>query len=228
MTDKSRLDYLKGFSSIILGGETLDTTLVNELKSVTDAEIYNIYGPTEATVWVTYAKIEDVENITIGKPMANTQIHIVDKYMNLVPIGVQGELCIAGDCVTKGYLNRDELTNEKFTDNPFGEGKLYRTGDIAYRDNDGNIVFVGRNDFQVKIRGLRIELGEIENAVSSVDGIIMSVAVVREDKQGRQFICVFYTGDEVSSKEIKEQISGKLPKYMIPHVFTHIDEMPLT
>ena len=228
MTDKSRLEFLNNFKTIILGGETLDTTLVNELKSVTDAEIYNIYGPTEATVWATYARVEDAENITIGKPMANTQIHIVDKYMNLVPLGVQGELCIAGDCVVKGYYNRDDLTNEKFIDNPFGEGKLYRTGDIAYWNNEGNIVFVGRNDFQVKIRGLRIELGEIENAVSAIEGINLSVAVVREDKQGRQFICVFYTGEEVSSNEIKEQISQKLPKYMIPHFFTHIEDMPLT
>ena len=228
MTDKNNLDYLKGFGTIILGGEMLESSLVNELKNITNAEIYNIYGPTEATVWVTFSKIEDTENITIGKPMANTQIHIVDKHMNLVPVGVKGELCIAGDCVAKGYLNRDELTDENFIDNPFGEGKLYKTGDNAYWNKDGNIVFAGRNDFQVKIRGMRIELGEIENAVSEIDGINLSVAVVRKDKQGRQFICVFYTGEEKTAKEIKDIIGVKLPKYMIPHIFTHLTEMPLT
>ncbi|MBR3868924.1 MAG: amino acid adenylation domain-containing protein [Clostridia bacterium] len=228
MTDKTQLDYLKKFKAIILGGEALDTSLVTELKNVTDAEIYNIYGPTEATVWVTYAKIEDSQDITIGKPMANTQIHIVDKYMKLVPVGVTGELCIAGDCVANGYLNREELTQEKFIDNPFGDGKIYRTGDLAYRKADGNIVFIGRNDFQVKIRGQRIELGEIENAIAEVDGIVHSVVVVRKDKTDRQLICAFYTGTEKAAKEIKAEISEKLPKYMIPHVFTHLDEIPLT
>ncbi|MBO5934295.1 MAG: amino acid adenylation domain-containing protein [Clostridia bacterium] len=227
MTDKSDLDYLKNFSAIILGGETLDAALVKELKDCTDAEIYNIYGPTEATVWVTYAKAEN-EEITIGKPMANTQIHIVDKYMKLVPAGVTGELCIAGDCVAKGYLNRDELTNEKFIENPFGNGKLYKTGDLAYRKADGNIVFIGRNDFQVKIRGQRIELGEIENAIAETDGIIHTVVTVRKDKTDRQLICAFYTGTEKTAREIKDEISSKLPKYMLPHVFTHLEEMPLT
>ena len=104
--------------------------------------------------------------ITIGKPISNTQIFIVDEYMNLMPIGITGELCIAGDCVGVGYLNRPELTAERFIDNPFGKGKLYETGDLAYWREDGNIVYVGRNEFQVKIRGLRIELGEIENAIS--------------------------------------------------------------
>lgn len=166
--------------------------------------------------------------ITIGKPIANTQIYIVDKYMNCLPIGVTGEICVAGDGVGAGYLNRPELTAEKFIDNPFGEGKLYKTGDLAYWREDGNLVYVGRNDFQVKIRGLRIELGEIENAISSVDGIAQSVVVVRKDKEGRQLICAFYTGQEIEAKVIRAEIGKRLPKYMLPHIFTHLDEMPLT
>ena len=166
--------------------------------------------------------------ITIGKPIGNTQIYILDKYMQLVSIGVTGELCIAGAGVGEGYLNRPELTAEKFIDNPFGEGKLYKTGDLAYWREDGNIVYVGRNDFQVKIRGLRIELGEIENAISSVDGISQAVVVVRKNDEGRQLICAFYTGKEVDAKEIRSRIGSKLPKYMLPHIITHIDEMPLT
>ena len=228
IADKSSLEYLKGFRVIILGGEMLDRTLVKELQKNTPAEIYNIYGPTEATVWVSYARIDDAENITIGKPMANTQMHIADKYMKLVPIGVTGELCIAGDSVSAGYLNRPELTAEKFIDNPFGDGKLYKTGDNAYRREDGSIVFVGRSDYQVKIRGLRIELGEIESAISAAEGINQSVVVVRKDNEDRQIICAFYTGEEKSAKEIRSKIGEKLPKYMIPHIFTHLDKMPLT
>ena len=227
IADKEQLDYLKTVKVIILGGEALEKTLVEELKALTDAEIFNIYGPTEATVWVTNTEIKE-KDITIGKPIANTQIYIVDKYMKPVPIGVTGELCIAGDCVGVGYLNRPELTAKKFIDNPFGKGKLYKTGDLAYWREDGNIAYVGRNDFQVKIRGLRIELGEIENAISSIDGINLSVVVVRKNTEGRQLICAFYTGTERDTKEIRGQISAKLPKYMLPHIFTHLDEMPLT
>lgn len=167
-------------------------------------------------------------DIHIGKPIANTQIYIVDKYMKIVPIGVTGELCIAGDGVGAGYLNRPELTAEKFVDNPFGEGKLYKTGDLAYWREDGNIAYVGRNDFQVKIRGLRIELGEIENAIDGIDGISQAVVVVRKNSEGRQLICAFYTGAEVDAKEIRNHIGKKLPKYMLPHIFTHLNEMPLT
>jgi thioester reductase-like protein len=148
--------------------------------------------------------------------------------MQPTPIGVIGELCIAGDGVGAGYLNRPELTAEKFIDNPFGEGKLYKTGDLAYWREDGNIAYVGRNDFQVKIRGLRIELGEIENAVDSIDGISQAVVVVRKNSEGRQLICAFYTGMEMDAKEIRNHIGKKLPKYMLPHIFTRIEEMPLT
>ena len=122
-------------------------------------------------------------DIHIGKPIANTQVYITDQYGNLLPVGAVGELCIAGDGVGAGYLNRPGLTAEKFVDNPFGTGKLYKTGDLAYWREDGNIGYVGRNDFQVKIRGLRIELGEIENAVSSIDGVMQAVVVVRKTRR---------------------------------------------
>ena len=226
ISNNRNLDYLEQVKAIILGGETLDNSLVEELRKITKAEIFNIYGPTETTVWATNGKIEN--DITIGKPIANTQIYITDKYMQITPIGVTGELCIAGDGVGAGYLNRPELTAEKFIDNPFGKGKLYKTGDLAYWREDGNIVYVGRNDFQVKIRGLRIELGEIENAMNSIDGVSQSVVIVRKNAEGRQLICAFYTGEEKQAKEIRSIIGKKLPKYMLPHIFTHIAEMPLT
>lgn len=228
IVDKENLDYLKTLKAIVLGGEAVDESLVSELYSYTDAKIFNIYGPTETTVWSTNTEVIDVEDITIGKPIANTQIYIVDKHMHLTPIGVTGELCIAGDGVGAGYLNRPELTAEKFIDNPFGKGKLYKTGDLAYWREDGNVVYVGRNDFQVKIRGLRIELSEIENAICGIDGISQAVVVVRKNNEGRQLICAFYIGTEVNAKDIRSHIVKKLPKYMLPHICTHLDEMPLT
>ena len=212
---------------VMVGGEQLTEEVCNTFKQHCDAAIFNGYGPTETTMGVSFGDVNQ-SGITIGKPIANTQIYIVDKYMCPTPIGVTGELCIAGDGVGAGYLNRPELTAEKFIDNPFGKGKLYKTGDLAYWREDGNIVYVGRNDFQVKIRGLRIELGEIENAICGVDGISQAVVVVRKNNEGRQLICAFYTGTETEAKDIRSHIGKKLPKYMLPHIFTHLDEMPLT
>ncbi len=192
-----------------------------------DSEFYENYADDDEVIPTDTAEFED--EITIGKPIANTQVYILDKFGNPLPIGVTGELCIAGDCVGAGYLNRPELTAEKFVDNPFGEGKMYKTGDLAYWREDGNIVYVGRNDFQVKIRGLRIELGEIENAICQDVNVSQAVVVVRKDENGRQLICAFYTEKAPTElKNIKKHISNKLPKYMMPHIFTVLPEMPLT
>ena len=224
---------LSNVNGFIVGGEALyydDAKLLRD-KYGKHIAIHNEYGPTETTVGCCdflFDELETCPSVSIGKPIANTQIYIADKHMCLVPIGVTGELCIAGDGVGAGYLNRPELTAEKFIDNPFGEGKLYKTGDLAYWREDGNIVYVGRNDFQVKIRGLRIELGEIENAIDGIDGISQAVVVVRKNSEGRQLICAFYTGNEVDAREIRTHIGKKLPQYMLPHIFTHLDEMPLT
>ena len=219
---------LKNIKIIIVAAEAFPPDIYDILRRYTKCDILNGYGPSEATIGASVGKISDAD-ITIGKPIANTQIYIVDKYMKITPIGVTGELCIAGDDVGAGYLNRPELTAEKFIDNPFGEGKLYKTGDLAYWRNDGKIVYIGRNDFQVKIRGLRIELGEIENAICSVGGVLQSVVVVRKDEAGRQLICAFYTETApVDLSAIKSAILSKLPKYMLPHIFTKLDLMPLT
>ena len=168
------------------------------------------------------------EEITIGHGIANSQMYVVDKYLNPTPIGVMGELCIAGESVSRGYLNQPELTAQKFIPNPFGKGKLYKTGDHAYWTKDGNLVFIGRKDFQVKIRGLRIELGEIESVIQTIEGIERAVVVVRKDNEDRQLICAFYTGTEINSKEFRTILNTKLPKYMVPHIFTHLAQMPMT
>ena len=219
------MDFFKKIHSICIGGEVFPQEFIGMFSENTI--VYNVYGPTECSMWMLECPVVN-EDVTLGKPMGNVQVYILDKNNAIVPIGVTGELCIAGDGVGAGYLNRPELTAEKFIDNPFGKGKLYKTGDLAYWREDGNIVYVGRNDFQVKIRGLRIELGEIENAICGVDGISQAVVVVRKNNEGRQLICAFYTGTETEAKDIRSHIGKKLPKYMLPHIFTHLDEMPLT
>lgn len=227
--EPSQREFLKNVKAVLLGGEAMEASHLQEFKKITNAKIYNIYGATEVPIWSTFADTDTfTDAITIGKPIANTQIYILDKHLKPVPIGVMGELCIAGASVSAGYLNRPEQTAEKFIDNPFGEGRLYRTGDNAYWREDGNIVYVGRSDFQVKIRGLRIELGEIESALQSVAGIDRAVVVVRKDKEDRQLICAFYTGQEKSAKELRKEIGKSLPKYMIPHIFTCLEKMPMT
>ena len=198
--------YLENFSVIMVGAENFPEHLFYELREYTDAVVFNGYGPTETTCGVLYDRIEAGKKITIGQPIANTQIYIVDDQMRAVPIGVTGELCIAGDSVGLGYLNRPELTDEKYVRNPFGEGRAYKSGDLAYWQEDGKVVYIGRNDSQVKIRGLRIELGEIENAISSIEQISQASVVVRRNNEGRQIICAFYTGEEVDSQRIRLHI----------------------
>ena len=229
LIDHNNLAYLNGLKVIILGGEALPSELYLELKQNTQAQIFNIYGPAETTVWSTFSRVDDID-ITIGKPIANTQIYILDKNRKPLPIGVAGELCISGDGVGKGYLNRPELTAEKFIPNPFIDGKtMYCTGDLACWREDGEIEYLGRIDTQVKIRGLRIELGEIESVMSSFDGIHMTAATDKRDENGRQYLVGYYTADsDIDEKALRRHISAKLPKYMVPNYFVHLDEMPMT
>lgn len=229
INNSSSGDFFESINCYVVGGEILKPELLDTIRKLNkNIKIYTVYGPTETLIYSTLVDVSKTNDISIGHPISNTQIYIVDKYMKPTPIGVTGELCIAGDGVGAGYLNRPELTAEKFIDNPFGEGKLYKTGDLTYWREDGNIAYVGRNDFQVKIRGLRIELGEIENAICSIDKISQAVAVVRKNNEGRQLICAFYTGVKVDVKEIRNHIGKKLPKYMLPHIFVYLDKMPLT
>ncbi len=229
-TTENAKKILSRLKVMVLAGEKFYlNNIVKGLRNTYETIFENQYGPVELHVIAASTTVEDDDFANIGRPIANNAAYIVDKYSHILPIGVTGELCIAGDGVGAGYLNRPELTAEKFIDNPFGGGKLYKTGDLAYWREDGNLVFVGRNDFQVKIRGLRIELGEIESAICSVDGISQAVVVVRKDESGRQLICAFYTEKSaVDVSEIKRNILEKLPKYMLPHIFSRLDEMPLT
>lgn len=227
--DKQNVEYLKKLKAIVLGGEALPADLYLELHSYTDAKIFNIYGPAETTVWSTNKCVEDTQ-ITIGKPIANTQIYILDGKRKPLPIGVAGELCISGDGVGKGYLNRPELTEERFIPNPFIPGtKMYCTGDLARWRVDGEIEYLGRIDTQVKIRGLRIELGEIESVMSQFDGIWLTAVTDKKDETGRQYLVGYYTSEtEIDEKKLRYHLSAKLPKYMVPNYFVHLDAMPMT
>jgi len=166
-----------------------------------------------------------------GRPIANTQIYILDGQGQPVPVGVAGEIHIGGAGVARGYLNRDELTAERFVVNPFlGEGKarMYRTGDLGRWLPDGNIEFLGRNDFQVKIRGFRIELGEIETRLAEREGVREAVVVAREDTPGDKRLVAYYTGTETEASELRTFLSARVPEYMVPAAFVKLERLPLT
>lgn len=233
--DKANVAFLHGIKAIVLGGEEFQKDLCQELRSYTNAKIYNIYGPAETTVWSTNKLVESGGDITIGKPIANTQVYILDKYSNPLPVGVPGELCIAGDGVGKGYLNRPELTAERFVPNPFAtaenrHGKvMYRTGDLACWLENGELQYLGRIDTQVKIRGLRIELGEIESVMSQIAGVRMAAVADKRDGDGRQYLAGYYVADEeLDRKELRRQLGRRLPQYMIPHYFVRLKALPMT
>jgi tyrocidine synthetase III len=216
---------------IIVGGEELTRAHIDTLRSKTSArvKIFNEYGPTEATVGCVVTQVNDNQTAqTIGKPISNTQIYILDQWLQPQPVGVQGELCIAGDGLAKGYLNNELLTADRFIDNPFGEGKLYRTGDLACWGADGNIVFFGRKDNQVKIRGFRIELGEVEQTMLASSFINQVVVTVYSDSSGRS-LAAYYTADNpVDEPALRAWLQQRLPYYMIPAYLVQLERLPLT
>jgi 2-polyprenyl-3-methyl-5-hydroxy-6-metoxy-1,4-benzoquinol methylase len=188
VNDDNSILFLESLEHIVVGGENFSTELLTKLNTLTNATVYNMYGPTETTIWSTFQKVKKGEVLTIGKPISNTRVYVLDGYMNPVPVGVTGELYIGGAGLSRGYLNRLELTSERFIANPFateadkakGYTRLYKTGDLVRWLADGNLEYLGRNDEQVKIRGYRIEPGEVEHALSQVAGIRQSCVVVRE------------------------------------------------
>ncbi|MBN2534005.1 MAG: amino acid adenylation domain-containing protein, partial [Spirochaetales bacterium] len=219
---------------IMVAGEAFTIQLADELKKLkTDACIENIYGPTEASIYSTKFSINKEENyhfISIGRPMPNTKIFIVNKYDKLQPIGVPGEMCIAGTGLARGYLNRIHLTAEKFVRNPFQPGTLmYRTGDLCRWLPDGNIEFLGRLDHQVKVRGYRIELGEIESQLLKYNGIQDTVVVIHEDENANRTLAAYIIGDKnIQANELRSYLESILPSYMVPAYFIHLDSFPLT
>ncbi len=190
----------------------------------------NGYGPTECTVYTTFFPVDrNYDNIPIGKPLANTRLYVLDRHGKLLPAGIPGELCVAGECVGRGYLGRPELTAEKFPADPFYPGeKMYRTGDLVRWLPDGNIEYLGRIDFQVKLRGFRIELGEIEVAMQKHEDIEKAVVIAKDDEHGNKYLCAFYTSKrDITEQQLREYLAGFLANYMIPSQMIRLDEMPV-
>lgn len=204
--------------------------IFKELLDYKTIEIRNLYGPSEDTTYSTCYRFEDgdYESIPIGKPVGYTHLYILDKSGNLVPIGVEGEICLSGLSVAKGYLNKEELTSEKFVNNPFIPGqKMYKSGDIGKWLPDGNIAFIGRNDDQIKVRGYRIELGEIQYQIERIDEIEQAVVVVKEIN-GENVIVAYWKSNKIATKSDIETILRKhLPAYMLPTYYVALEEIPL-
>jgi amino acid adenylation domain-containing protein len=218
----------------LCGGEALSRRLADELLERV-GELWNMYGPTETTIWSTLERVEKGDAaISIGRPIANTQVHIVDGAGELAPIGVMGEICIGGAGVAQGYHRRSGLTAERFIADAHGSrpgSRLYRTGDLGRWGADGRLYHLGRADTQVKIRGLRIELGEIENTLSAHEAVHSAVAAVRElgPEEPRLVAYVTYReGEDVPMGDIKRFLRRRLPDYMIPSIVVPLPAMPLT
>ena len=225
LSDSTNLDFIKNLSVIMLGGEPFPYKLLQELKNITNSEIYNMYGPTETTVWSSIKNLSQINSINIGKPIANTQMYILDKFLNVLPIGVPGELYIGGDGVSNGYLGRTKLTSEKFIVNKFIENDtIYNTGDIAKWLPNGEIDCLGRVDSQVKLRGLRIELGEIEKQILTFPNIDNVAVCIKTDSSERQLLCGYFTSKfKISTSELKNYLSKVLPAYMVPAFLTQLE-----
>ncbi|MBK8183201.1 MAG: amino acid adenylation domain-containing protein [Candidatus Competibacteraceae bacterium] len=219
--------------TMLCGGEAMPVALANQLTAG-GGRLWNCYGPTETTVWSTYERIEPgADRITIGRPIANETAYILDARLQPVPIGVTGTLYIGGPGVSRGYLNRPDLTRERFIADPFSPEPgaiLYDTGDLARFRADGHIEYLGRNDFQVKVRGFRIELPEIE-AVIAESPEIADVAVIQEGSGEDQRLVAYLVARaerRLSVNEIKDRIKARLPGYMAPSAFVYLDRLPLT
>ena len=217
---------------LLCGGEALDPELARQLAKC-GSELWNMYGPTETTVWSSCEKIEPDQSPGVGRPVANTRCYVLDADLNPVPLGVAGELWIAGDGVARGYFNRPDLTAGRFIADPFvqaSQARMYRTGDLARFSADGRLHVLGRTDNQVKLRGFRIELGEIEAAIDALPGITQCVTLLREDKPGDQRLVAYVTtdGKEPESDTLRAALQKRLPDYMIPALFMRLEQFPLT
>ncbi|WP_370901397.1 amino acid adenylation domain-containing protein, partial [Chryseobacterium gossypii] len=200
--------------------------------------LYNLYGPTEATIYATYKKVEHGDVHLIGHAVGNTSVYVLDAHCRPVPVGAIGELYLGGVGIARGYLNRPELTSERFIPNPFQteeqkrqgkNGKLYKTGDLVKYHADGELEYIGRNDFQVKIRGYRIELGEIENQLLASPLIRQAVVLAKTNKAGMKYLAGYYVSDHaIEPYEISEFLAETLPEYMIPSVYVHLEQLPVT
>jgi amino acid adenylation domain-containing protein len=235
--DPRAYSALGSLKQMLLGGEAVPAALIHHLRQVFKGEIHNMYGPTETTIWSTTCRVEDRDtSVSIGRPIANTQIYILDPDFNPVPVGEIGELFISGDGLARGYWRRPELTAERFMTIPgLGPDRIYRTGDLARFLPDGNIHFLGRADYQIKLRGHRIEPGEIESVLEKFPGVRQAAVVLREDREGDKRLVAYLVAETAGSAaalraagDLRAAAGAKLPDFMVPSAFVFLNELPLT
>jgi amino acid adenylation domain-containing protein len=217
---------------ILCGGEAMSSNLKDALLRHCP-EVWNLYGPTETTIWSAAAPLDQVQEVSIGSPLANTQLYVLDENFEALPPGVTGELYIGGEGLARGYLHRSDLTAERFLANPYGlaGARMYRTGDLVKQREDGQIQFLGRADNQIKIRGFRIEPGEIEAEILGVEGIEHAAVLALEDECGERRVVAYFAcarGSDVDSAAVRHHLSQVLPDYMVPAVLLRLEELPLT
>ncbi len=234
--DHADLSRCGSLRLVVSGGEALPLALQKRFHALLPkVELRNVYGPTEAAIYVTHWRCTPEDAfVTISDPLANCQLHVLDREGEPVPPGVVGELFLGGIQVARGYLNRGELTAERFIPDPFSTragARLYRTGDLARRRADGRLEFLGRNDFQVKVQGHRIELGEIEQRMESFPGVREAVVVARQDDAAEPRLVGYFTragGANVSPQELRRHVADALPAYMVPAFVVPMDDFPQT
>lgn len=222
---------LRRLDQLIIGGEALSGALVRDLKQLTKAPIENMYGPTETTIWSSTELAQTSEGlVNIGRPIANTQMYVLDDDLVPVPVGTTGALYIGGSGVARGYWQRPDLTAERFVDNPFIAGaKMYCTGDLVRWRADGKIDFIGRSDHQIKLRGYRIETGEIEARLEAINGVVQAVVIAREDTpDDLRLVAYLKAAGAMDDKVLSAHLKTLLPDYMIPAHYVRLDEFPLT
>jgi polyketide synthase PksJ len=228
--DSGSEKFLRSLRTLLVGGEAVPLSLVNEIKRNYKAEVYNMYGPTETTIWSCMHRFDaSTAKVSVGKPMLNTQVYVLNKTLQLLPVGVPGDIYIGGEGVSQGYWNRPQLTAERFISNPFRENEsIYRTGDVGRWLPDGTIELTGREDHQVKIKGYRIELGEIETELLKFEGVREAVVVARHDKQAEKYLAAYIVSAAADQNALRAFLGKTLPYYMIPSRFIHLEQMPLT
>ena len=215
--------------TLLSGGEAFPADLKSELKSA--KEVWNLYGPTEATVWITAKRMSEIAShdaITVGRPIGNTRLYILDRNLQALPPGVKGEVYIAGDSLAEGYWQRPDLDKEKFLPSLEGQGRMYQTGDIGRFTAKGELEILGRVDAQIKLRGYRIELGEIEDSILQAEGVRAATVLLHEAKGGlSQIVAYLVWSQGARMKDLRDRLTQSLPDYMIPQTFVELTALPL-
>ncbi|MED4721878.1 non-ribosomal peptide synthetase [Bacillus atrophaeus] len=228
LSDPEGAEFLRDLKAILLAGEAFSIDLIEKIRSISEAQILNIYGPTETTLCAALKDLSTAKEVTIGKPNPNYRSYVLNKYSQMKPWGMPGELCVAGVAVARGYLGKSKLTDEKFVPNPFVAGEtMYRTGDLVRWLPNGELEYLGRMDHQVKIRGYRIELGEIEAQLKRHPEISRAVVVDQVDGN-RKLLAAYYVSDKkIPFEELRKYLNNKLPEFMIPEKMIQVKEIPL-